>query len=583
MALLRSVHSQGTAPFARGLSVPASDITPQASDLTSQASAEASPTSPSTTAAKIPSEQPTSLSAAGAAPASSSEAATPVKADQAVPESTPPRNLKFELLRAGRERQYEKILELYSQMVKEELPIDMLCFPFILEAKGFVHGLAEAKETMALLLQMNNKLQPNAQIYAALLKSLEESGDKVSAFKLYEELLAHKIPPISEVFDSLVSIYCAAGDFPRAEEFFKEMRDKGVTPTRFTYYRYINGAFRQQEPERAFLKLVQAERDWRLPDLEAYRRMMAQFMKFAHLDGQMQCLKGMVDVDKTIDLNKYLLRMMEDATRKSDVDQVVSIHTMAEKAGVKLGTFQMVGLVFALLQTGREMEAFKLANQIVSQGGSLPRTAIRMVAESLGRKAALVDEAYFAVENLRKGGTEIPVISINIIIEACARLGDLDRAFATFAEMPNLSLKPDTQTYNHLLLTCVNAREVNSARRLLNLMQDESVALDADSYTHRCSVSVMTRDDEGAMTAYRECKDAKLVPPSKMYTTLVNMLVRQGRPDKAKEMLEEMGQYHKVMPFLQQKVDGATFHQGDRGRQTQRTPRRNAGRERHTD
>merc|ERR1712054_275865 len=92
------------------------------------------------------------------------------------------------------------------------------------------------------------------------------------------------------------------------------------------------------------------------------------------------------------------------------------------------------------------------------------------VAEELSRQASSVDESYYLLESRKQQHGQVPLPAVNVIIEACALMGDLDRAFATWAEIEQLDLKPDAGTYNALLHTCIRTREIASGRRLLSRM-----------------------------------------------------------------------------------------------------------------
>jgi pentatricopeptide repeat protein len=138
-----------------------------------------------------------------------------------------------------------------------------------------------------------------------------------------------------------------------------------------------------------------------------------------------------------------------------------------------------------------------------------------------------VDDAYYLLESRKAEGYAVPLPAVNVIIEACAEMGDLDRAFATWAELDQLSLQPDTGTYNALLHTCVQAREVASGRRLINRMQLDGVRADATTYAHHCGLLVMSRQGDAALGLLQTCSEAGVTPTPKMYITLINHLLRR--------------------------------------------------------
>jgi len=111
------------------------------------------------------------------------------------------------------------------------------------------------------------------------------------------------------------------------------------------------------------------------------------------------------------------------------------------------------------------------------------------VANELCREAELVDDAYYVLEARRTEGEAVPLPAINVIIEACAQLEDLDRAFATWGELEAFGLAPDVHTFNALLHTCVRTREMGSGQRLLQRMEAAEIKRDAQSYFLECALA----------------------------------------------------------------------------------------------
>ena len=164
-------------------------------------------------------------------------------------------------------------------------------------------------------------------------------------------------------------------------------------------------------------------------------------------------------------------------------------------------------------------------------------------------------------------------------------MGDLDRAFATWAELEQLGLKPDTGTYNSLLHTCVRTRELASGRRLLSRMTQDGIKPDSTTFMHQSSLYIMSRETNLALKVLQECKDARLIPNGKMYASLINMLLRNRQPveaqvrkiqiwrqtqpfmrplmldclgSRSQELLTEMQSHHRVGAALKQKVQDAS-------------------------
>jgi len=322
---------------------------------------------------------------------------------------------------------------------------------------------------------------------------------------------------------------------------------------------------RADEAGRVFNMLTTMEAEWRYPDARAYENMLRFFARKKHLDGQLKCIEaialenaggqGLGQMQRQVDISLGVLMMQ--AQQDKDDARVVKLVELAQQTGSSLSQRQEVSLVFALLKQGDSLDAFKRALGIFETGGQLPSRASQMLAGNLAQQASAVDDAYYMLESRKADGHTVPLPAVNLIIEACAAMGDLDRAFATWSELDQLALKPDTGTYNALLHTCVQRRELASGRRLLNRMQLDEVSPDATTYSHHCALLVMSRQGDVALGLLQACRDAGITPDTRMYSTLINLLLRQRRHGQAQELLAEMKATGRVTEAFERKVKEA--------------------------
>lgn len=238
-----------------------------------------------------------------------SDAATPTEATSEVVEVAPPAlppaasntassssdSYRVKMMRAMKDKEYERVLDLYDDMVNANVTPNTLTLNCLVEAKAHKQGTLAARETLKLLLAEHPTLQPSAQTYAALMRPCEVDGDTVTAFELYQEALAQ--PDLAlhvDLFNTLISVATRAKDFKAAENIFDEMREKGVKPKSATYLKYIYACFRLQQPDKAYDMLCNMEKEWRVPDTRDYQRMHQLFKYCRHDEGKAMCVRGMV-------------------------------------------------------------------------------------------------------------------------------------------------------------------------------------------------------------------------------------------------------------------------------------------------
>jgi len=443
---------------------------------------------------------------------------------------------------------------------------DALTLNCVVEAKAQHEGTQQARETLKLVLSQHPSLRTTAHTYVALMRPSEKTGDKVTAFELYNEALEQQITPHIDLFNSLIGACSNSGDWAAAEAIFDDMREKGVKPKSASYLRYIYAAFRQQQVEKAYEMLVSMENEWRVPDTRDYQRMLTLFKRENHVLGKRRCIQGLMldmkmDGDTPVEnLDPEIISsLFKQAQENGQPEEVVQLAEMLAKNNVKLDRFHQVGVIFAHFQLNQAVPAFASLIELYESGAKLPERAYDNIAERLARQASSVDECYFLLESRKNDGRSVPLAAVNMVIEACAMMADLDRAFATWAELEQFGLKPNSGTFNALLHTCVRTRELASGRRLLARMAQDEVVPDAITFMHRCSLHIMSREIGLAMSMLDHCKEANLVPTGRMYASLINAATRNRRGTQAKALLESMrNDGHPISANLQAKVDAAS-------------------------
>lgn len=84
------------------------------------------------------------------------------------------------------------------------------------------------------------------------------------------------------------------------------------------------------------------------------------------------------------------------------------------------------------------------------------------IQESLAkvlRRPSDVDQAYYAMLDLKNNGTRPPILALNALIIAAGAHNRLDRSFATIQEFePVFNTKPNALTYNALMGSVVRSR-----------------------------------------------------------------------------------------------------------------------------
>ena len=86
------------------------------------------------------------------------------------------------------------------------------------------------------------------------------------------------------------------------------------------------------------------------------------------------------------------------------------------------------------------------------------------------------------LDQRHKTGEKVTSTMLDVIVSACARMGDANRAFETFEAYPKLGLSHRTESYNALMEVCAQQRQVEVIMKLLQEMSKGGIKPNANTY-----------------------------------------------------------------------------------------------------
>nr|XP_019045376.1 hypothetical protein I302_05765 [Kwoniella bestiolae CBS 10118]OCF24306.1 hypothetical protein I302_05765 [Kwoniella bestiolae CBS 10118] len=181
-------------------------------------------------------------------------------------------------------------------------------------------------------------------------------------------------------------------------------------------------------------------------------------------------------------------------------------------------------LLEAFCNAGEVPNAFHVLVSI-RDAGITPTMATVQPIVSVLSNAEVVDQAFYALEDLYKAGQPIDITALNALIDASARLGDLQRARATQAAAVDLGLTPNVDTYNLVLACCVAAQHRPLGDTILNEMTTQSIPPNATTYEHMINLCLTQPTYEDAFYYLEKAKGDGFKPSYAVYNSLVRKCV----------------------------------------------------------
>ena len=139
---------------------------------------------------------------------------------------------------------------------------------------------------------------------------------------------------------------------------------------------------------------------------------------------------------------------------------------------------------------------------------------------------------------------KVPKYALTTVISAAGRMGQSDRAFATFAEYKSMfGLEHDIHSYNALLAAVARHRtpRVLPILQILQEMESLNIKPDADSFGYLIDVMTESGDLSSLPVALKMMEDRQIAVKLRTLRRAAYCAVDAGRDDMLAELKKAMG------------------------------------------
>ncbi|BEI81509.1 hypothetical protein CcaverHIS002_0206690 [Cutaneotrichosporon cavernicola] len=184
--------------------------------------------------------------------------------------------------------------------------------------------------------------------------------------------------------------------------------------------------------------------------------------------------------------------------------------------GVSKKEHHVAPLIEAFCRDGRVPDAIEAVG-LIREGGIAPRLqTVRPIVEVL-RTAEIIDQAFYCLEDRVKDEKPVDIAVFNALIQASAKMGDLQRARATQLAAPELGVEPDIDTFNMVLLACAATKHTELSKTVLGEMEAAGFAPNETTYESMISLALSQTDYEDAFYYLEKMKADGIKPSRDIY------------------------------------------------------------------
>ena len=217
---------------------------------------------------------------------------------------------------------------------------------------------------------------------------------------------------------------------------------------------------------------------------------------------------------------------------------VSSVLEALSKYSIEPQEHHLVALMEAYVGAGQVPEAMQVLSTIRSVGlrpTSVTAEPILAVLSS----ADVVDNAFYALEDLKAKGEVIDITALNVVIEASSRLNDLQRVRANQMAASDLGVELDIDSYNSALSACVQSSHRALGDTLLKEMAEAGVTPNGTTYHHMILLCTKQVKYDDAFYFLEKSKSEGYKPSREAYRELA-IKCEAIRDERWRLVVEEM-------------------------------------------
>ncbi|KAJ8507924.1 hypothetical protein ONZ45_g9767 [Pleurotus djamor] len=434
--------------------------------------------------------------------------------------------------------------------------------PDILTYNCLLRSAAEsglAQEAWAIIDDMKlMRIQPDQTCFLQLLRAQRSRDTNFlwNAWQAQEEL---KVEPSAAAYSHVFERFVQSDRLEFALQFLHIMRGKGILPELRAAQWMVIKAAKMGYPRLALdlLDSFESESARRL-DHEVWMHCLISSADLLYADGVVRSWKVIVQELNLAPDEGLCISVLHTAARNGLPDLATDVLRVLKVIGCQWQEHHFASVVEAFVRAGQIKESLALLDIMRKSGvPPVPETTLPIL-HTISQDVEAIDRTWTIIDEMHKDASPIDAAALNIIIQASAGIGDLQRAIGTYKSFTDYDIKPDIHTFNFLLEGCLAVGHRELGGRLLMDLKQAKIKPDRETYLNMVLLCLTQEVYDEAFFYLEEMKAAKYKPPIILYESIVRRCLAAGdtRFQVALDEMAEMG--YPLSGKLRKEVEMAT-------------------------
>ncbi|KNC47680.1 uncharacterized protein AMSG_03911 [Thecamonas trahens ATCC 50062] len=432
---------------------------------------------------------------------------------------------------------------------------------------GLMNALASERDIVtgyALLEEMTRAgLAPTVPTFNALLRCCSSPFDVKRAFALYEMMQRRfKLKPTLRTRESLLLATAEGGRLDVALRLLQDVLDDGHLPHSAVYLGLFNAAIRHADPPAALVVLRELELTGASVANNVYWRALSLFTTHLHAEGTAFALdKVAARTDELVAAAQttggcrsrldrgILAAVLDTAVASGELELARAGSELWLEAGYEPREAELA-LINSAAQANDVSTALRLMCEADENGCGevLSVDELMPVVDAIGASPETAEAACDVLEAAIADGSAPTISAFNVILQACARIGETERMAATFKEAVAQGVVPTAETFDALLLGYATFGQMHEVGFYDKLMADSGFSRSPASYAALLLAAVRSETLETVEAMLTDAAAAKVAVPVVALETVFKKAIRVEAPEVAKLVVHHLGTAGLTMP-----------------------------------
>ncbi|XP_058770199.1 pentatricopeptide repeat-containing protein At3g23020-like [Vicia villosa] len=403
------------------------------------------------------------------------------------------------------------------------------------------HGIEPDEVTMVIVVQLYKKageFQKAEEFFRkwSLGETLRPSNnDMTAAPELHERVSFSNVSFGSHTYNTLIDTYGKTGQLKEASETFVKMLKQGIPPTTVTFNTMIHICGNHGRLEELSSLLQKMEELQCSPDTRTYNILISLHTKHNDIDMATKYFKRMKAARLEPDLVSYRTLLYAYSIRKMVCEAEELISEM-DKKGLQIDQFTQSALTRMYIEAGM-LERSLLWFHRFHLAGNMPSECYAANIDAYGEHGHLLEaeKVFLWCQEQKK----LSVLEFNVMIKAYGIGKCYDKACQLFDSMDKHGVVPDRCSYSSLIQILASADLPHIAKPYLKKMQVAGLVTNCIPYCAVISSFVKLGQLEMAESVYKEMIGYGVKPDVIVYGVLINALCDAGMVKEAVHYADE--------------------------------------------